>query len=104
MNWFDKFRRRFFAEVEATPVAEPAPEELVDGKAFTIKHYSTMCTHYLVPNDVLRATISEDGEVLEQVEETINRSMTVDTISTLRFNDALGYKHAIGVLFGERKK
>jgi hypothetical protein len=28
--------------------------------------------------------------------------MVIDTISVMRFNDALGYKNAVGAVFGQR--
>lgn len=98
------FIRRFFAAVEATPCPGPSPEELVDGKAFKIKHYPLKAPIHAMSSDTINASIEEDGNVIAQVSEPIHKTMTIDTISMVRFNDALGYKHAVGALFRERKK
>jgi len=98
-------RLNFFRRVEATPVPEkPDDSELVDGKAFTIKHYPLERPIYCCSADTLIATINENGKEIAKVEEPINMTVMVDTISTIRLNDALGYKHAFGAIFGQRNK
>lgn len=99
-----KFIKKFFKRVEYTPILPPSEDELVDGQAFKIKHYPLDRPMYLRPHDTLnvRLQILSEG-VDETVTEKIGASMCIDTISTVRFNDALGYKHAIGALFGQRK-
>lgn len=99
-----KFIRHFFNRVESTPVPEPTVTELVDGQAFKIKYYPMECPVYAMPGDKLYASVTEDGELIKKVEEDVSTSMTVDTIAIIRFNDALGFKHAIGAVFGERRK
>lgn len=95
----------FFHSVESVPEAEcqPYEYELVNGKALEIRHYPQKRTMVVCPGDSITATITEGNEVIAKVTEPIDKTMLVDTIRTLRFNDSIGYKHAVGVLFGQRK-
>lgn len=98
-----KFIKRFFKQVEETPVLPPSEDELVDGQAFKIKHYPLKYPLHARSNDTLTITINLPSEGVDVVvEEKIGEPMYIDTISTVRFNDSLGYKHAIGALFGQR--
>lgn len=99
---FQKFKKRFFKQVEAIPEQQPSVTELVDGRAFAIKHYPMSFPVTVIPNDTLTASISENGEKIAEFVEPINMNMTINTCSVFRFNDALGYKNAIGAIFGER--
>ena len=102
MNFAFEYIKNFFSNVEATPNKPVEAHELVDGKAFTIKHYPLQRTMSVRPADRINATLREDHEVIAEVSEPINQTMTIDTISTFRFNDSLGFKHAVGVIFGQR--
>lgn len=92
----------FFRRIEETPILPPEQEELVEGQAFTIKHYPVSPPRYVHEDDILNISILENRTKVAEVSEKINCNLKIDTISTLRFNDALGYKHAIGALFGQR--
>lgn len=100
-----EFLKKFFKQVEETPVLPLSEDELVEGQAFKIKHYSLSCSKYFSPKDLLTITIydTESNEEFK-VQEEIESSIYVDTVSTIRFNDALGYKHAIGAIFGQKNK
>ena len=100
-----KFIRMFFKTIEETTVLPPSTDELIDGQAFKIKHYPLTKPVQLCARDKLIVTV-HDRESKEDfiVEEEIESSIYVDTVSTIRFNDALGYKHAIGAIFGQKNK
>jgi hypothetical protein len=99
---FEYFKSRFFKRVEETTVQEPTEEELVEKCAFKFKHYPLKYPLAVMSGDMIRASITEGGETIAQIEEPMNITMTVNTISVVRFNDALGYKNAVGAVFGER--
>ena len=92
----------FFKRVEAVPEQYPSVDDLVDGRAFAIKHYPLHNPVHLAPKDTITATISEVGKEIGKFSEPINMELTVDTVSIFRFNDALGYKCGVGAVFGQR--
>jgi len=103
MNSLRRFLDHFFSRVSSVPVPEPSADELIDGKAFAIRHYPLEAPIYTGDFSELRAWILENGERIADIREPVSVAMRIDTISTIRFNDALGFKHAVGALFGERK-
>lgn len=96
--------KNFFERVESTPIPKPTADELIDGKAFAIKHYLLdNGPFYATANDTLiTANICEGRNTLFSVKEKINQTMIINSVSIVRFNDALGYKNAVGAIFGER--
>jgi hypothetical protein len=92
----------FFKRVEAVPEQYPSVDDLVDGRAFAIKHYPLTHPVNVAPKDTLTASISEHGKKIAEFVEPINMTMTIDTCSVFRFNDALGYKCGVGAIFGQR--
>lgn len=74
-------------------------ECLVDGRAISIR-YHPIDPKRLMPHDEFRAYVH--GE--EVVRETVDMTMTVDTIGMFRVKDALGFSSAIGGIFGERNR
>lgn len=99
---FEVYREEFFRRVEAVRIKEPSAEELIDGQAFAIKHYKMKHPVVLVAGDTITGSITEDHEPVASVTEAVDRTMRVNTISSIRFNDSLGFKHAVGIIFGER--
>jgi hypothetical protein len=97
-----KFIERFFKRVEETPIIPPTEDELVDGKAFRIRHYPLDRPIPVDPTSIIQGSVYEGNELILQKTERVGVSMTVNTISMVRFNDSLGYKNAVGVIFGER--
>lgn len=101
-----KYLSRFFCRARSVPAHElrPYKEELVEGCAFKIKHYPLKRAYHVMPGDTMNCTIREYGEEIERVEEPMTEAMLVNTIAVVRFNDSLGFKRAVGAIFGERSK
>ena len=96
--------RQFFKTVAETPVPLPAQTELIDGRALVIQHYPLTHAQNVESGDLIKGQIIENRTIIAEVQEEIGAPMHIDTISVLRFNDALGFKNAVGAVFGERKK
>ena len=71
---------------------------MLNGKAFEIKYHPLKAPRHCVATDEIVCNI--DGE--EVARETIAQPMTIDTVATYRVKDALGFKHGVGAVFGER--
>ena len=97
-----RYLKKFFDTSKAAKEEPIEEHHLIDGKAFAIKHYPLANPCLAASGDTIRAAVRENGEVIKEVEEPITQALSINTISLFRFNDALGYKHAIGAIFGER--
>ena len=79
----------------------PEDEEcMLDGKAIAVKYYPLQSPHHCLHGDVFVCSIY--GK--EIVRETIEKSLTIDTVVTFRVKDALGLESGIGAAFGKRSR
>lgn len=105
-NLIEKYKTKFFGNVESVVVEEPKTGELLNGKAFDIRYFSLGETIRLHPEDSLRLTYTprpaEPKENAFVVKEQTGLYIDVTHAAIFRFKDALGFKNAIGAVFGER--
>ncbi len=95
--------KRFFKTVEATN-CEPRQEEMIDGQAFSYRHYALDQPKVLSSGDTITATMHDDlGNESFQVSEVCNMSGVVDTVAIFRAKEAFGMTQVIGAAFGKKK-
>ena len=73
-----------------------------EGARFELTHNALKKPVFITPEDTLKVTIYEGGSPVDELYEKFGVSMQINTISILRFKDALGFKECVGVLIGER--
>lgn len=102
-NRIKTYLKRFFKTVEVTD-CEPRQEEMIDGQAFSYRHYALNQPKTLSSGDTITATMHDDlGNESFQVSEACNMSGVVDTVAIFRAKEALGMTNVIGAAFGKKK-
>ena len=77
-------------------------ECMIDGKAVSINYYPLANPVEARADDKMRCSVNRSNGETEMIEADINMAMRVDTIGVFRVQDALGFRSAIGGVFGER--
>lgn len=100
MNWLRKLFGRDSDAGLHEDVMQLPPEDkecLLNGRAIDIQYHPLSDPVRLTPTDEIVAKVHD----IEVARATASMYITVDTVATFRFKDALGFENGIGAIFGK---